>query len=125
MPRPPFALLAASAIEVLEGAVVVGLGVLAGASTLSGAAGDLTRALAFAAFTLLGGAAMISVGIGLLRRRRWSRAPAVVTQVLGGLAGVSMVQAGQPAVGVPVLVVAAAGLVFLFAPATGRELPDR
>lgn len=123
MPRPPFALLVASAVQTLEAAFVVGLGALVGVSTLTGTPGDLGRALALAAFTLVGGVAMIAVGIGLLRRRRWSRAPAVVTQILAVLIGVQLAQSGQLVVAVPVVVAAVAALGSLFAPAISRELP--
>lgn len=122
MPRPPLALLVASAVQTLEGAFVVGLGALVGVSTLTGTPGDLGRALALAAFTLVGGVAMMAVAIGLLRRRRWSRAPAVVTQILAVLIGVQLAQSGQLAVAVPVAVAAVAALGSLFAPATSREL---
>lgn len=126
MPRPPATLLAASVVEVLEGAVVAGLGTFVGVSTLVGSPGDVGRALALAALTVLGGAGMISVGIGLLRSRRWSRAPATLTQILAMPVGVSMVQSGQLATGVPLLVVGIGAGVLLFAPPTSRALlhPD-
>lgn len=125
VPRAPLVLLGAALVELTEGGVVAALGVFVGSSALLGTPDELGRALALAAFTAIGGVAMVLVGIALLRRRRWARAPAVVTQVLALPVGVSLAQSGQVAIGVSVLVIAVSGLILLFAqPSTRAFLQD-
>ncbi|MQA88477.1 MAG: hypothetical protein GEV03_28645 [Streptosporangiales bacterium] len=122
MSRAPLTVLGAALVEMTEGGVVACLGVFVAVSALLGAPDEATRALALAGIAAVGGVVMVLVGVALLRLRRWSRAPAVVTQMLALPVGVSMVQSAQAAIGIPLLVVAVGGLVLLFVPATGRAL---
>lgn len=101
--------------------VVVAAGLLGGGST--GPMPTLATAVWFAGF----GAALIAVGVHLIRGRRGARTPAVVAQIL--LLGVCWYAAGpssQPAYGVPAAVFCVAVLVLLFCPpavrwATGQD----
>ena len=57
----------------------------------------------------------------LVRRRRWARSPAVLTQLIGLPIGIGLSGDGGAAVGVPLAVCTAVALVGLFAPATSRS----
>lgn len=59
---------------------------------------------------------------GLARRRRWSRSPSVLTQLLALPVGIDATQTGAAWVGVPLLACAVVGLVGLFAPSTTSAL---
>jgi hypothetical protein len=87
-------------------------------------ADDRVRA---AVTTLLAAAAASGLGLvarGLLRRRRWARAPALVTNLLVLPVAVGLVQGGRWYVGGPLLLWAVAVLGLLFAPATDAALED-
>jgi hypothetical protein len=59
---------------------------------------------------------------GLARARRWSRTPALLTQLFFGIVGIYLLQAHRLEWGVPLLVLAAAGLAALLAPPSLRAL---
>ncbi|MET9344345.1 MULTISPECIES: hypothetical protein [unclassified Nonomuraea] len=113
----------AAVIVALEGLVALGLGVYAAVGTLTGQATETLAGVAEAAFGLLIGAGLIWVAWGgLLRAERWGRAPGVLTQIFMIPVSVTVIQSGQPAIGVPLLVVAIAGLATLLAPPTTKAL---
>lgn len=112
----------AAAIVALEGAVVLGLGVFVAVDTVVGRPADAEVAAVLAVITVLGGLGMLFVGRGLLHVRRWSRAPAVLAQILAITVAIPLVQAGRLAIGAPLVVAAVAGLALLFSPATTRAL---
>lgn len=70
----------------------------------------------------LGAVVLAVVGRGLLRRRRWARSPAVLTQLLTIPVGISTIANGVWWAGLPLLVCGALGLAALFAPSTTRAL---
>ena len=57
----------------------------------------------------------------LMRRRRWARSPAVLTQLIGLPIGIGLSGNGGAAVGVPLVACTAVALVGLLAPATSRS----
>lgn len=119
----PWSLVVAAVIVALEGLVALGLGVYAAVGTLTGQATETLAGVAEAAFGLLIGAGLIWVAWGgLLRAERWGRAPGVLTQIFMIPVSVTVIQSGQPAIGVPLLVVAIAGLATLLAPPTTKAL---
>ncbi|MFB4285145.1 MULTISPECIES: hypothetical protein [unclassified Nonomuraea] len=119
----PLTLLAAAAVVALEGLIALGLGVFVVVETLTGTPDDLTTALAEAAFGLLIGAGLLWVAWGgLFRMERWGRAPAVLTQIFMLPVGGTLVTSDQPQLGIPLIVVALAGLVTLLAPPTTHAL---
>ncbi len=125
MPRPePVTLLAAAALVTREA-----LGLLAAAVYFVVALGvadadDRVRAVTAAALTLLGAVGLGLVARGLYRRRRWARAPALVTNLLVLPVAFDLTRGGRWYVGVPLLVLAAAVLVLLFARPTDEALQE-
>jgi hypothetical protein len=123
-PGRPITLSAAAAVEALEGLAVVGAGAYLALATIAGQSRDVPSAVALAVVTIITGVLMIMVGRGLLGRRRWSRSPAVVTQLFLLVIAVPMARDGQYALGVPLVAAAVAGLGLLLAPPTARALLD-
>jgi hypothetical protein len=73
------------------------------------------------AITLIGIAT--AIGLALVARavrsgRRWSRTPAVLTQVFTGVVAIYLIQSGRLDLGVPAILLAIGGLVALLTPAS-------
>lgn len=82
------------------------------------------RAVMAALLTLVAGLGLLAVARGLRGRRRWARAPALVTQLLVLPVGAGLVQGGRWYVGMPLILWALAVLALLFTPAVGEVLED-
>jgi len=118
----PRTVLAAAIVEAIEAAGILVAAILAGIAT---ATGHSYQTASGVAITLIGvGVAVVVafVAHGLRRARRWSRTPAVLTQLFAGVVAVYLVQAGRLDWGVPGIVLAAAGIVALLSPASVRLL---
>jgi predicted membrane protein len=77
------------------------------------------------AITVIGfGAAVLCalVAVGLARMRRWSRTPALLTQLFTGIIGIDLAQSHRYWWGVPLLALALAGFALLLAPPSLRAL---
>jgi O-antigen/teichoic acid export membrane protein len=85
---------------------------------------DRVRALVTAGLALAAAAGLALVARGLLRRRRWARSPALVTNLLVLPVAVGLLQGGRWYAGAPLLVWALAVLGLLFAPATAAALDE-
>jgi hypothetical protein len=85
---------------------------------------SVPRAVMAALLTLLAGLGLLAVARGLLHRRRWARAPALVTQLIVLPVGAGLVQGGRWYVGVPLIGWAFGVLVLLFTPAVSDALED-
>lgn len=108
--RPPL-LVTAVVIVSLQGLVVAALAVAVGVDALVGGAMDLAGAEFMALLGVLGGAGLVFVAYGLLRRRRWGRAPALLTQLLCVPVAVTLVQSQRYVLGA---VLGAAAVVAAF-----------
>jgi len=114
------------------GAALVGLealGLLAAAVFFLVALGvadtdDRVRAAVATLLALLGAVGLALVTRGLLRRRRWARAPALVTNLLVLPVAYDLVRGGRWYVGVPLLVVGLAVIGLLFVRPTDEALTD-
>lgn len=114
-PRPVYAAGVLVALQGLAGvafALALLISVVAGNSHPGNVLGE-------AGYFALVTAGVLTVGIGLLRGRRWARSPAVVVQLLLlGVAWYLLGPSGQPLAGVLLGVLCLAVLVLLF---TGRS----
>ncbi|MGH3327795.1 MAG: hypothetical protein ACRDPT_08400 [Streptomycetales bacterium] len=122
-PRP-LALVAATGLVALEAAVIGGLGGYLMVNALVGAPDSVLSAEIAGAIALAGGAALAFVARGLLRARRWTRAPALVVQLLSLPVAWNLLQSGRVAIGAPVMAVAAAAVILLFTPAVSAALEE-
>lgn len=121
-PRP-VTLLIAAVVVALEGLVALGLGIYVGVESLTGRPDNLTTAIAESAFGVLIGAGLLWVAWGgLFKAERWGRAPGVLTQIFMLPVAVTLMESGLPVIGIPLIVVALAGLVALLAPPTTHAL---
>lgn len=85
---------------------------------------DRTRALVAALLTLVMAVGLGLVAWGLVRARRWARAPALVVNLLVLPVAFDLARGGRWYVGVPLLVWAVVVLALLFAPSTDALLED-
>jgi hypothetical protein len=114
--------LGAAAVQAAEAAGVLVASLLAG---IDAGNGRSYQAASGVALTVIGVGTVVMLGFvaaGLARSRRWSRTPALLTQLFTGIVGIYLVQAQRYAWGVPALLLAAAGFVTLLAPASLRAL---
>ncbi|WP_433434012.1 hypothetical protein [Nonomuraea sp. CA-141351] len=123
MSSRPVTLVIAAAIVALEGLAALGLGIYVGVETLVSTPDNLTTALAESAFGLLIGAGLLWVAWGgLFRMERWGRSPGVLAQIFVVPVSVTLIESGQPQLGIPLIVIAVAGLATLLAPPTTHAL---
>jgi hypothetical protein len=114
---------AAAGIVAAEGLIALGLGIYAAVGTVLGDAEDLTSALAEAAFGVLIGAGLLWVAWGgLFAAERWGRAPGVVAQIFLLPVAYTLIQSEQPMLGIPLILLALAGLATLLSPPTTHAL---
>ncbi len=130
-PRPPAAgagvgrpgtVRLAAMVQAVEVAGILIASVLAGVDTASGKSYQTASGVAL---TIIGICAVIALGyvaLGLSRGRRWSRTPALLTQLFTGIVGIYLVQGQRYPWGVPAIVLALAGFALLLAPPSVRAL---
>jgi hypothetical protein len=81
-------------------------------------------AVVIAALALVAALGLALVARGLLGAARWSRAPALVTNLILLPVGYGLVQGHVWYAGIPLLLLALAVLALLFAPSTAAALDD-
>jgi hypothetical protein len=110
------------AIEALEAILVAVAAVLAGVATSRGRSYQLSSGIAITVIGLATAAALALVAKGLRRPRRWTRTPALLTQLFTGIVGIYLLQGGRYSWGSVAVVLAVAGFVALLAPPSTRAL---
>ena len=121
-PQRPLSLVAAVVVQAIEAAGVLGASVLAGIDAGSGRSYHTSSGVAL---TVIGSATAVALGYvasGLARGRRWSRTPALLTQLFAGIVSIYLIQGHRYDWGGPGLALAAAGLVALLVPPSVRAL---
>ena len=114
----PRTVLAAAVIEMAEAVLVLVAALWAGIATASGHSYQTSSGVAITIIGVGTACLLALVARGLRRARRWSRTPAVLTQVFTGIVAVYLLQSGRLEWGVPAIVLAVAGLAALLAPAS-------
>jgi hypothetical protein len=122
---PPPALRLAAVVQGAEAAGLCLAAALAAADLAAGRTYQRSSGVALVVLEFIVAAGLAAVAFALARSRPWSRTPAVMTQLLVGVIGIFLVEAGRYEWGVPALVLALAGLAGLFAPASLRALNRR
>ena len=120
-PRPPALLLATAALGA-EAAMVLVAAVISAVDT---AAGHSYQRSSGIALTIIAFGAVIVVAliaVGVYRVRRWSRTPALLTQLFVGTTGVYLLEGHRLDWGVPALLVALAGFTGLLVPPSWHAL---
>jgi hypothetical protein len=124
MPHSPLTLRAAAIVQAAESVIVLAATILAGVDTATGQSYHVNSGIAL---TVIGAAAAVTlawVALGVARARRWSRTPALLTQLFVGIVGIYLLQGHRLDWGVASVVLAAAGFATLFAPPSMRALTD-
>ncbi|MBX6382635.1 MAG: hypothetical protein IRZ07_06620 [Microbispora sp.] len=98
------------------------MGGYVGVETVIGRPTDMVTSIAVAGFGVACGAVLLWVAWGVWQVLRWSRGPAVVTQIFVLPVAISLIQSAQYGFGVPLIAAAVVGLVTLLAPASTRAL---
>jgi hypothetical protein len=120
-PRPA-TITVAIVIEALEAVLVAVAAVLAGVDTGSGQAYQLSSGIAITVIGLATAAGLALVAAGLRRPRRWTRTPALLTQLFTGIVAIYLLQGGRYDWGAVTLVLSLAGFATLLAPPSTRAL---
>jgi hypothetical protein len=113
---------AAAVVQAAESVLILVATVLAG---VDAAAGQSYHANSGIALTVIGVAAVAALGLvaaGLARARRWSRTPALLTQLFAGIVGIYLLQGHRLDWGLALVVLAALGFIALLSPPSLRAL---
>jgi hypothetical protein len=122
MPQSPPTVRAAAVVQAAEAAIVCAASVLAAIDAVAGRSYRTDSGIALALIGFGTAVALGWVAVGLARARRWSRTPALLTQLFTGIVGIYLVEGHRYAWGVPALVAMAAGFVALLVPPSLRAL---
>jgi hypothetical protein len=109
-------------VEALQAAGVFAAAVAAGISAAEGKSYQNSSGIAL---TIIGAGTAVLLGLtalGLLRVRRWSRTPALLTQLFTGIVGIYLVQGDRLWLGGPAIALAVAGFALLLVPPSLRAL---
>ena len=118
----PATLRAAAVVQAAEAALVLAATVLAGIDTAAGRSYQTGSGIALTVIGVVCVAVLALVAAGLARARRWSRTPALLTQLFVGIVGIYLLQANRLDWGVLSVVLAVAGFAALLAPPSLRAL---
>jgi len=114
--------IAAAVVQAVEAVGVLVASVLAGVDAASGQSYHADSGIVLTVTGIVTAIALGSVAAGLALARRWSRTPALLTQLFAGIVSIYLIQGHRYEWGVPGLVLAVAGLVALLAPPSTRAL---
>jgi hypothetical protein len=122
MGHSPATLRAAAVVQAAESAVVLVATILVGIDTAAGRSYHQNSGIALTVIGVAAAAALALVAAGLARARRWSRTPAMLTQLFFGIVGIYLVQGHRLDWGVASVVLAVAGFAVLLAPPSLRAM---
>jgi hypothetical protein len=122
MGHSPATLRAAAVVQAAESAVVLVATILVGMDTAAGRSYHQNSGIALTVIGVAAAAALALVAAGLARARRWSRTPALLTQLFFGIVGIYLLQGHRVDWGVASVVLAVAGFAALLAPPSLRAL---
>jgi hypothetical protein len=122
MPDSPPTLRGAAIVQAAESVVVLAATVLTGVDTASGQSYHVNSGIALTVIGALAAAALAWVAVGLARARRWSRTPALLTQLFLGIVGIYLLQGHRLDWGVALVVLAVLGFAALLSPPSMRAL---
>jgi len=122
MPQSPPTLRAAAVIQAAESVLVLVATILAGMDAAAGQSYHVNSGIALTVIGVAAVAALALVAAGLARARRWSRTPALLTQLFAGIVGIYLLQGRRLDWGVVLLVLAVLGFAALLSPPSMRAL---
>ncbi len=122
MPQSPPTVRGAAIVQAAESVIVLAATILAGADAASGRSYHVNSGIALTVIGALAAVTLAWIALGLARSRRWSRTPALLTQLFVGIVGIYLLQARRLDWGIASVVLAVAGFALLFAPPSLRAL---
>ena len=122
MPHSPPTLRVAAVVQAAEAALVLAATVLVGVDAAEGRSYHVNSGIALALIGLAAVAALALVAVGLARARRWSRTPALLTQLFCGFVGIYLLQGHRLDWGWALVVPAVLGFAMLLSPPSMRAL---
>jgi hypothetical protein len=114
--------LCAAAVQLVQAAGVLVASVMAGIDTIEGKSYELASGIAITTIGIGTAIFLVLVARWLRDGRRWTRTPAVLTQMFTGIIGIYLVQSHKYWWGVPALALAITGFAALLAPPSLRQL---
>jgi len=112
----------AAVVQAAESVLVLVATVLAGVDAATGQSYHVSSGIALTVIGLVAVAALGLVAAGLARARRWSRTPAVLTQLFAGIVGIYLLQGHRLDWGLALVVLAVLGFAMLRSPPSLRAL---
>ncbi len=125
MRERPSSLLGAAGAQAAEAVIVLAASVLSGVDTAAGKSYQTGSGIALTIIGVATAGVLAWIAVGLARARRWTRTPALLTQLFVGIVGIYLVQGHRYAWGVPCLLLALAGFTTLLVPPSLRALGGR
>jgi hypothetical protein len=122
MPHSPPTLRAAAVVQAAESVLILVATVLAGVDAAAGQSYHVSSGIALTVIGVVAVAALGFVAAGLARARRWSRTPALLTQLFAGIVGIYLLQGHRLDWGLALVVLAALGFIALLSPPSLRAL---
>ena len=122
MPQTPPTLRAAAVIQAAESVLVLVATVLVGVDAASGQSYHVNSGIALLVLGVVAVLALALVAAGLARARRWSRTPALMTQLFAGIVGIYLLQGHRLDWGLALVVLAVLGFAALLSPPSMRAL---
>jgi len=122
MPQSPPTLRAAAVVQGAESVLVLVATVLAGVDAAGGQSYHVSSGIALTVIGVVAVAGLALVAAGLARARRWSRTPALLTQLFAGIVGIYLLQGHRLDWGLALVVLAVLGFAALLSPPSLRAL---
>ncbi|HVB42444.1 MAG TPA: hypothetical protein VNF47_07010 [Streptosporangiaceae bacterium] len=119
--RPP-TLIGASLVQGVQALAILLAAVLAGVAAIQGKSYQSSSGIAITAIGIGTAVALGLVALGVARAGRWSRTPALLTQLFTGIIGIYLIHDHRYSWGVPGVLLSAAGFVLLLVPPSLRAL---
>ena len=122
MPQSPPTLRAAAVVQGAESVLVLVATVLAGVDAAAGQSYHVSSGIALTVIGVAAVATLALVAAGLARAHRWSRTPALLTQLFAGIVGIYLLQGHRLDWGLALVVLAVLGFAALLSPPSLRAL---
>ena len=106
----------------IEAAGILAASLIAGVDALTGKSYHLASGIAITLIGVVTAVLLAYVARGVQSGRRWSRTPAMLTQLFTGIVAIYLIQAPRLDWGIPAAVLAVTGFGALLAPASLRVL---
>jgi hypothetical protein len=118
----PLSVSLAAIVQAAEAAGVLAAAAFAGVAAAQGKSYQSSSGIALTIIGVGTAVVLALVATGLVRVRRWSRTPALLTQLFVGVVGIYLLQGHRFWLGIPALALAVGGLALLLVPPSLRAL---